>query len=160
MTKISNTPEISIAIMGTLVVGGFVFYRLVQWVREAPVTPDPWDAKTEEEVQEQEATPVCHRCFTPHAPNQWFCEHCGAAVGDYNNVMPYVDIFSQGEVLRNGLHDRMRNKPLIVIGYLLYTFSVFTILAPLYWIWFFKKLNQHRDDEADADTNETVVKTS
>jgi hypothetical protein len=160
MANIPESPDLRVAVMGIAVVGGFVVYRLIQWVREASPTPDPWDAKTEEDIQKPDIIQVCHRCSTPHSPTQWFCEHCGAAVGDYNNVMPYVDVFSQGEVLQNGTHDRMRKKPLIIIGYLLYTFSAFTLLAPVYWIFLFKNLYRHRDDDTDAGPSERAANPS
>ena len=125
-----------------LIVGGFglgllalaAFWRLIVWVREAPRTPDPWDAETQQKISEPEAQEICPHCSTPQPPDAWFCAHCGLAVGPYNNLMPYVQVFSEGEVLRNGTGGRLRKSPLILIGYVLMTASSFAFLAPIYWL--------------------------
>lgn len=116
-----------------LIIGGFglgllalaVLWRLIAWVREAPQTPDPWDAEVEQKLQEPETQEICHRCMTPQEPGAWFCKHCGAAVGPYNNLMPFLNVFSEGEVLRNGVSDRFRNRPFIAVGYFLITLGFF-----------------------------------
>ena len=123
-----------------LIVGGFglgllalaALWRLIVWVREAPLTPDPWDAEVEQKLQEPEAREICHRCLTPQEPDQWFCKHCGSAVGPYNTLMPFLNVFSEGEVLRNGVSGRFRNRPLIMIGYLLITLRFFLLFASGY----------------------------
>jgi hypothetical protein len=125
-----------------LMVGGFglgllalaALWRLIVWVRDAPQTPDPWDAEVEQKLQEPETREICHRCLTPQEPCAWFCKQCGAAVGPYNNLMPFLNVFSEGEVLRNGVGGRFRNRPLIVIGYFLITLGIFPFLAPIYWL--------------------------
>ena len=92
-------------------VGGLalaVFWRFIVWIREAPVRPDPWDAETEQKISEPDAQEVCPHCSTPQPPGAWFCAHCGRAVGPYNNLMPYVQVFSEGEVFRNGTSGRFR----------------------------------------------------
>jgi hypothetical protein len=110
-----------IGIYAVIGVAGYLFWRLLAWVRSAPTKPDPWDAEVEKEI---EAAPeICPHCSTPQPPTAWFCEHCGRAVGPYNNLMPYIQVFSEGEVLRNGTQDRMRKSPLIVIGYFLISFD-------------------------------------
>jgi len=122
-----------------LIVGGFAIgglglaalWKLIAWVRDAPVKPDPWDAGVEQQLLE--AAEVCPRCSTPQPPNAWFCAHCGKAVGPYNNLMPYVQVFSEGEVFRNGASGQFRKRPLIMIGYFLLGFGMFSFLAPIYW---------------------------
>jgi hypothetical protein len=123
-----------------LIVGGFgvgllalaALWRLIAWVRDAPPTPDPWDAEVEQRLRDPETREICHRCMTPHEPGAWFCAHCGAAVGPYNNLMPFLNVFSEGEVLRNGISDRFRRRPLIVIGYILISLGLFSFFAPIY----------------------------
>lgn len=115
-------------IVGWLAVAGLLvaaLWRLTVWVRDAPVRPDPWDAEVEQQLLE--AVEVCPHCSTPQSPTAWFCPHCGRAVGPYNNLMPYVQIFSEGEVLRNGTHDRLRKSPVIVVGYFLISFNFFVL---------------------------------
>jgi hypothetical protein len=46
--------------------------------------------------------------------------------------MPYVQVFSEGEVFRNGTSGRFRKRPLILIGYFLMTLGMFPIFAPIY----------------------------
>ena len=114
--------------------GLWVFWRLIVWVRQAPVRPDPWDAETERKISDPETKEVCPHCLTEQPPTAWFCSGCGRAVGPYNNMMPFVQIFSEGEVFRNGTSGRIRKSPLILIGYFLIALGMFPFLAPVYLI--------------------------
>lgn len=146
-----------------LIVGGFglgllalaVLWRLIVWVRNAPQTPDPWDAEVEQKLQDPEVQQACHRCLTPQEPGAWFCQHCGTAVGPYNNLMPFLNVFSEGEVLRNGVGGRFRNRPLIVIGYFLITLGIFPILAPIYWLSLLLNLKRPSERQESADTHDS-----
>ena len=122
-------------------------WRLIGWIREAPPKPDPWDAEVERKLEEPEAVEVCHHCLTQQPPNAWFCEHCGSAVGPYNNMMPYLNVFSEGEVFRNGAADRLRSKPLIIAGYLLFSLSAYVFFAPIFWFFLFKNLKRYREEK-------------
>jgi hypothetical protein len=110
-----------------LIIGGyavasmvlFLCWRLIVWVRESPTHPDPWEADVDKKLADPDTPEICPHCSTPQPPTAWFCEHCGRAVGPYNNLMPYVQVFSEGEVLRNGTSNRLRRGWLIPIGYLL-----------------------------------------
>jgi hypothetical protein len=155
-------------IIGGVALGGLALtglWRFIVWVREAPVRPDPWDAETEQKLSEPEAQEVCHHCLAPQPSNAWFCEHCGSAVGPYNNWMPYIHIFSIGEVLRNGVMDKLRPNVLTISGYLLLSvnFFFFIIIRPhiaslgfvllifaallLYWFLLFKNLKRLREEK-------------
>ncbi|HEV2691266.1 MAG TPA: hypothetical protein VG347_00060 [Verrucomicrobiae bacterium] len=134
------------AIGGMLAV---LLWRVIVWVREAPVRPDPWDTETDKKLSEPETAQTCHHCSTPQSSTAWFCPHCGNAVGQYNNLMPYVCIFSEGEIYRNGVNQRFRNRPLIVAGLALMTLGIVPFLAPLYWISLIKNL--HDLDRPKAD---------
>ncbi len=139
--------------LGLLALAGL--WRLFAWVREAPQSPDPWDAEVERQLQEPETREICHRCLTPHEPGAWFCRHCGTAVGPYNNLMPFLNVFSEGEVLRNGVGGRFRNRPLIVIGYFLLTLGIFPILAPIYWLSFLLNWKRSSDRRGSADSHDS-----
>ncbi len=65
--------------------------------------------------------------------------------------MPYVNIFSEGEVLRNGVTDKLRASPLTIIGYLIYSLGNYFIFAPIYWIFFFKNLKRLKELPEDED---------
>ena len=62
--------------------------------------------------------------------------------------MPYVHIFSIGEVLRNGSSGRVRSSPMIIIGYVLYALLQYTIAVPLYLFFFFRNLRRTKATEA------------
>lgn len=141
-------PEMIVAELAVAGLAIAFVWRALIWVKAPPTSPDPWDKEVEERLHDPEAVAVCHRCFTPINSNGWFCEHCGSAVGPYNNILPYVVIFSQGEVLRNGVSDRFHRKGLIAAGYLLFTLSQYAIFAPFYWIPLFKNL-KHRANAAE-----------
>ncbi len=131
-----------------VVVGGLGIYRLVLWVRAAAPKPDPWGDELERSLQSPEAIPVCHHCFTPCPPRGWFCENCGCAVGPYNNWMPYLYVFSEGEVLRNGVTSRLPINFLTIGGYLLGAMGclalmpLFAVLLPFYLWRVFKNLSR------------------
>jgi ribosomal protein L40E len=121
-------------IIGGMAVGGLMIaalWRLIVWVRDAPARPDPWDAEVEKQLSEPDAVEVCPHCLTEQPPAAWFCRKCGRAVGPYNNLMPYVMVFSQGEALRNGVSGRVRNRPLVLIGFALIALSTSFIFAPI-----------------------------
>ena len=122
-------------IIGGLALGGLALaalWRFVNWIRESPVTPDPWDAEVEQKLSDPETAEVCPHCLTEQPPTAWFCKGCGRATGPYNNLMPYLQVFSEGEVFRNGNSGRFRNRPLILAGYFLMTLGTFPIFAPIY----------------------------
>jgi len=136
---VNDDPEGPVTLLVITVVVIIAFVRFLRWIEDQPLQPEPWNEATERAVHEDEALPVCHRCFTPAPPGQWFCETCGCAVGPYNNWMPYLHVFSQGEVLRNGVTDRIRRNPLTVVGYVLISLSAFQIFAPIYWYFLFRR---------------------
>src|SRR5258708_33321196 len=92
-----------------LVFSGIVIYGFILSVMDAACTADPWANEIEEEVNREEAVPLCHRCLAPQTHNGWFCPECGTTVGPYCNYLPYIYIFSQGELLRIGVTERIRS---------------------------------------------------
>jgi len=164
----SDDPNI---IIGELAAAGIVIvllWRYITHVRDLPRTPDPWDAETEQQLSE--AKEVCPHCLTEQPPTAWFCKGCNRAIGPYNNWMPYVQIFSEGEVLRNGTTDRMRNSLLIPIGYFLISFGFVPVMfyynSPLlnvlifvsllsYWSLLLK--NFKRSKAKDAESSQETI---
>lgn len=139
-------------LIANLAIGGLAIgfsLKLIAWVRDAPVTPDPWDAVTEKKLSAPEMEQTCHHCSTPQKSDAWFCPHCGNAVGPYNNLMPFVCVFSMGEVLRNGVTNKTRSNPLIIIGYVIYSLGNYLLFAPLYWLLFFTNLRASQKEKAD-----------
>ena len=127
----TSDPNLMIGGMAIVGLALAALWKVVVWIRNAPVNPEPWDIEVEHQLQA--AQEICPHCSTPQPPTAWFCEHCGRAVGPYNNLMPYVHVFSEGEVLRNGASGQFRRRPLILIGYFPLGFGMLSFLAPIYW---------------------------
>jgi hypothetical protein len=140
----ASNPDLVVA---QIAIGGFLLaglWRLISWVRNAPIRPDPWDAETEQKLQQRETPEICHHGSTPQAPGAWFCSQCGASVGPYNNLMPYVQAFAEGEVYRNGMSSRFRNPRLIPIGFFLMTLAINPLFAPIYLFLLLPQLKRSR----------------
>jgi len=116
--------------------------RLRAWRARLP--SDPWPAELDEQVRRHEAVPVCHHCFRPQEEATWFCRDCGAVAGPYNNLMPYIRIFSIGEVFRSGVGPEARFTPLTTTGYILIGLSHWGYLAPLYYLRLFLNFRKLR----------------
>ena len=112
--------------------GRIAWLRLKAWWGRIP--PDPWPAEVDESVRRDEAVMICHRCFAPQRHARWLCATCGAAVGPYNNVLPYILIFSMGEVFRSCMGSDARFTLLTASGYILLPLVQFPFLAPIYYI--------------------------
>lgn len=66
------------------------------------------------------------------------------SVGPYNNWMPYLHVFSEGEVLRNGTSGKFQINAVTIAGYILYSITVFFVFAPVYWFFLFKNVGRIR----------------
>ena len=115
---------------------------LIHWLRSISIPADPWDAETSEKLNDPDAIPVCHHCFTPQEHDRWLCPECGAAVGPYNNYLPLIRIFSLGEVARLGSYGQVRRTPLTIIGFLVFGISEYNVFAPIYWYSFLVNLRR------------------
>ena len=114
--------------LGTVLVNG-----IRRWWKSLD-RPDPWPAELDAAVRAPDAIPVCHHCTTPCSLPVWFCPACGASVGPYNNILPFVRIFSSGEVLRSGLQPTARFTLLTVPGYIFLAMHLVIFLAPFYYL--------------------------
>lgn len=140
-----------------LVFGVFCFglVSVIRWFVCGPSKPDPWDEQTTSDLREGNCTPICHRCFNPHDPLINFCPECGAPVGKYTNMLPFLYPFSVGHTLRLGTSGRFKRSPLIVIGFILASWELFALIAPLYWIRLFQNMfKQSRVDASVGKANE------
>lgn len=158
--------DVTVIAIAVLIVLAFAIYRLIQHCRQLVPRPDPWDTEVEDSLENQDATPVCHRCFTEQEPNTLFCPKCGTAVGDYNNILPWVNVFSEGEVLRNSLFDRLRVNMLTVTGFFLFSigFAAITavgiILLPVLWLMFLRNIGRSQVAESQekiSNANQTPI---
>ena len=160
--------------------GYWLLDTIRNWWRRPP-PPDPWDAETEAAVNQEDAVPICHHCTEPQAPGTWFCPQCGTAVGAYNNSMPYLRIFSIGEVLRSGLAPHAQFTLLTIPGYILVALTQYGVLPlivsrlklkgpgyflalliqfGLVWLYLFRVFrNMRRQEELPPDPSETNDET-
>ncbi len=149
--RVAPGEPMKIEVFLVCVVAALLVYRLwlwlLEWFRRAPVTPDPWDASVAQAIEDPDCPVLCHRCLTPQQHMGWFCPECGATVGPYANCLPFIYIFSEGEVLRNGVSQHVRWSALTVIGYVLFSVITYAIFAPVYLYWLFK--NVRRDPPAE-----------
>lgn len=96
--------------------------------------PDPWSDDLDAAVRAPDAVPVCHRCMTPCELAVFFCPTCGSAFGPYNNILPFIRIFSLGEVLRSGLSPTARFTRLTVPGYIAVGMNGLWFLSAFYYV--------------------------
>jgi hypothetical protein len=129
----AQSPEMIIGSLAVVVLVCFGIWRFVHWLMDGPPGPDPWDQQVAEELRQDDATPLCHRCLTPHDQRTDFCPQCGAPVGDYTNWLPYPYLFSVGHTLRIGTTGEYRHSPLTVSGFFLLAVAEYTLFAPIYW---------------------------
>ena len=152
-----SSPALQVEMLVVLAPAAAAIYGVVWWIMQAKPTPDPWGPEVDAAIHGPDALPVCHHCFTPQEDPNWFCPECGAAIGPYNNLMPYVQLFSEGEVFRTGVTGHWRPSALIVVGYLLASVGVAAIFAPVYWYFLLQNLRRQRawTDGVEAGQSET-----
>jgi len=134
------SPEMSMELgaLTFLAATGVAIYRFSKWIMDCPPTANPWGADIEELLNRWETLPLCDKCLAPQEHDGWFCPECGSTFGPYCNFLPYVVLFSQGEVLRSGTMQRLRKKgPIITLGYMLFAFGTMALLAPIYCLVLF-----------------------
>ncbi len=134
-------PEIT-AVLLAFVVGGCGIWLLIRWFRQGPTNPDPWDRQVEEDLNNDRATPLCHRCLLPHDPLTNFCAQCGAPVGEYTNLLPYPCLFSIGHTMRIGASGEYRRSALTIFGFFLLSLAEYAMFAPVYWFVFLRNLRR------------------
>jgi hypothetical protein len=102
-------------------------------------TPDPWSKDIDDRVRNKDANPVCLNCLMPQERHYWICDDCGFPGGEYVNTMPFLHIFSLGELLRRGVLGKPEKKNLAILGFLIVSSLEYLIFAPIYWYWMYRK---------------------
>jgi hypothetical protein len=125
----------------------FGWPSLRAWLVRGEPTPDPWNSDVERSIHEDDATDLCHRCFTPQESTAWFCPHCNASVGPYNNYMPFLKEFAIGEVLRSGSFGPTAPRLSVIIGAGVLSALLFGPFCVIYW----HRLLNRRDQAAGTD---------
>jgi hypothetical protein len=140
-------------LVGVIVIIAFALYGLVQLLKRlttGPIAPDPWDAETSAKLEDINMQVLCHRCLVPNEPLADFCENCGAPVGKYTNYLPFPQLFSIGHALRVGAQGEYKRSPMTVLGYFLLALGEYTVFAPVYWYWLFRKMPRKESAAAPA----------
>jgi len=140
----------TIEVFTVLLVFGLLCTWGWNWLREGTPSPDPWDRDVAESLESETSEPLCYHCLAPQKDVRWFCQECGAAVGPYNNYDPYAQIFSQGQLLRTGVLDRIPRRPVVIIGYIILPLTHFFIFAPIYWFFLIRNLSAQSPIVTDA----------
>jgi len=140
-------PETLLAAIMTVLMAAFLLVvALSRWAAKIHPKPDPWDKDVDTAVRQPDAVPICRKCLSPQFPTSWFCPECGTAVGRYNNCLPYVYVFSIGEVFTAGAWRKMPVNALTIVGFLLASISEYLIFAPVYWVRLWQNLFRIRKE--------------
>jgi hypothetical protein len=140
-----------VGMFGCIVIGLLALYRAWRWFRSGPVSPDPWDSEISTSLGQDDCVPLCHHCLTPHDDQPNFCPNCGAAVGTYTNLLPFIYLFSIGHTLRVGTGEAFKRSPVTLIGFFLLGLIEYSVFAPFYWFKFWK--NVHAGQHSSASTS-------
>lgn len=135
--------ELQLALVATIGLLGWFVVRAIRKSLARPPSPDPWGSEVSEALNQPNAMPICPHCQCPHEASRWFCPECGRGVGDFNNINPYLYLFSIGEVLREGTSGRIRKSWLTITGFLVLSLIEYALLAPIYWFFLFRNLGQN-----------------
>jgi len=138
--RVVNDPELQIGVLAVMALCGYGVWSFFRWLASGATTPDPWDESITAEIANDEATPLCHHCLAPHEVSADFCSDCGAPVGPYTNWLPYPYLFSIGHALRTGTSGHFKRSPLTIVGFILFSFAEYALLAPIYWFIFLRRL--------------------
>jgi hypothetical protein len=136
----ASDSEMLVGLIAVIVFALYGFVLLLKRLTTGPVSPDPWDAETAAKLEEANTPVLCHRCLVPNEPLADFCENCGAPVGKYTNYLPFPQVFSIGHTLRVGTDGEYKRSPMTVLGYFLLALGEYTIFAPVYWYWLFRRM--------------------
>ena len=137
-------------------------WRLIQWFRKAPVTPNPWDEKTEESLNQPDAVPLCRRCLESHDPDARYCSNCGLPVDSMVPLSPFHQAFALGDVLLTGTQRRFPVNWLTITGFILLSMIQYLVFAPFYWFLLLRNvrrlqtesLSNHGINEDSSGTKE------
>ena len=105
----------------------------------------PWPEELNDEVRQADSPRICHRCFAPQEHPGWFCSKCGTATGPYNNCLPYIYIFSIGEVVRAGVGSRLKWSFFNTILLILFSLVEYMVFAPIYWYRMYRNWRRGRN---------------
>lgn len=148
-----NPAENHLATLMFVAVCAGLCWPILKWTWKIQKTPDPWGSEVSAALDENQATPLCPNCLTPHEEADHFCRECGGPVGPYTNLLPFPYLFSIGHMLRSGTSGSFRRSPVPVIGYFLVAIVEYAVFAPVYWVFLIKNMLQLRDRPRPAEAS-------
>ncbi len=133
MNEHGPSSEEVVALWAIGAIGGVFLWRALRWFVSGVRTPNPWGPEIDEQIEREDAVPVCTRCLEPYPPEAHFCPDCGAPVDPLVNYSPYLYIFSVGHLFRIGSFGAYRLNGLTVFGFVLASFFLTQGLGALLW---------------------------
>ena len=109
---------------------------------------EPCDDLLEDDFWEK-ATPLyfCGNCGSLFDDRRYFCESCGSSVGYYNNTMPFLWIFSLGDLLMYCVSPGFRGGRMNIAGVYLMTLGQYGPMAFFYLYRMHKQIKQNRQTQ-------------
>ena len=119
---------------------------------------DPWDDLLEEDFWEK-ATPLyfCGNCGALFDDRRYFCESCGSSVGYYNNSMPFLWIFSLGDLLMYCISPGFRGGRMNIAGVYLMALGQYGPLAIFYLYRMHKQIKQNRQTRPVIQKSRSIL---
>lgn len=137
-SEIELDPEKLIGGIGIVVGLAIIFIRwFLGLLRHVPA--DPWSPEIDQAVRKRDAVPVCVECLCPQEGHRWFCPHCGFPSGEYVTTMPYLYIFTYGELLRRGVTGPPDKSSGRFLGFAVFSAAQYSLFFPVYWFWLIRK---------------------
>jgi len=127
------------------------------WIRkwwESLDVSNPWSEEIDKAARASDAIPICHHCTTPCELPVWFCPACGAAVGPYNNLLPFIRIFSIGEALRSGVGPEAHFTTFRTAAYISIGLVEYGVFSPLYFIRLYRNHLRLQKEQNQKPNNE------
>lgn len=115
------------------------FARLLRNYFTNTRSPDPWSGDIDRETRKRSAIPICTNCLSPQFGHHWFCPNCRFPSGNFVHVMPYLYLFTLGEVLRRGVTGPPEKGAFRKLGLVILSFQSYAVFAPIYWFWMVRK---------------------
>ena len=130
-------------------------WRIFVWFRNAKPTPNPWDEKTEESIQQPDASQICRRCLEPHEEFARYCPHCGIPVDSMVPLSPFHYAFAIGDVLLTGTQRKFPVNWLTITGFVFLSTIQYMVFAPVYWFRLIRNIKR-LNEEANTVFDSTV----
>jgi hypothetical protein len=104
-----------------------------------PIYPDPWPAEIDAAIRAPAAVPLCVNCLSPQSGHRWLCAQCACPVGDFAPLMPNLQPFCIGHIMRRGVIGPPDRRCGVNVFLCVMAFHQYAVFAPVYWFWLVRK---------------------